>query len=557
MPSWTKEQEQAINESGHSIIVSAGAGSGKTAVLSERVITNLKKGMHINEMLLLTFTKAAAGEMRERIRNKIKKESSLVSELDLIDTAYITTFDSFALSIVRKYHYLLNLSHNIGIIDASVIEIKKREILDNIIDSYYENGDKDFFKLINDFCVKDDKDIRDGIMGISNKLDMLSNKNEYLDEYISKYYDNSWIDKNINKYIGLIKNKINEIKNELNNISFLVDSDYYEKLSVSLSGLLNSDGYEQIVSNLNIKMPILPRGSEDDVKKKKDNINNLVKEIKNLCVYKDISEIKDSILMTKDYSMVICKIIREFSDKVFEYKYERDAFEFNDIAILAIKVIRDNENIRNELKNYFKEIMIDEYQDTNDLQEEFISMIENDNVYMVGDIKQSIYRFRNANPDIFKNKYDNYSNHISGEKIDLNKNFRSRKEVLDNINVIFNMIMDNDIGGAEYIESHQMVFGNNTYIEKGSTNQNNDFELYKYNYDRSSEFSKEEIEAFIIANDIKKKVENKYQIFDKDELVLRNAEYNDFVILMDRTSSFDLYKKIFEYMHIPLTLYKD
>ena len=125
MPSWTKEQSQAINDRGHNIIVSAGAGSGKTAVLSERVITNLKRGMHINEMLLLTFTKAASGEMRERIRKKIKKEESLKEELDLIDTAYITTFDSFALSIVKKYHYLLNLSKDIKIIDNETITLNK------------------------------------------------------------------------------------------------------------------------------------------------------------------------------------------------------------------------------------------------------------------------------------------------------------------------------------------------------------------------------------------------------------------------------------------------
>lgn len=556
MPSWTKEQEQAINECGHNIIVSAGAGSGKTAVLSERVITNLKKGMHVNEMLLLTFTKAAAGEMRERIRKKIKKESSLVKELDLIDTAYITTFDSFALSIVKKFHYLLNVSNNIGIVDASIINIKKKEILDSIIDSYYNNN-MEFLRLINDFCVKDDKDIRDSIMNISNKLDMLSDKNKYLDDYMNIYFDLKKIDSDIDRYISLIKDKIKEIKNNIEEISFLVDSEYYEKLLSSVSGLLNANSYEEIVSNLNIKLPIVPRGSDDEVKVIKENINNLIKGVKELCIYGTVDEIRDSILSTRDYVKVICRIIKEFTNKVQNYKYERDIYEFNDIAIMAIRVLKENENIRKELKYFFKEIMIDEYQDTNDLQEEFISMIENDNVYMVGDIKQSIYRFRNANPSIFKDKYDNYGKHNGGEKIDLNKNFRSRMEVLDNINVIFNMIMDDDIGGADYINTHQMVFGNNTYIDKGTTGQNNDFEVYNYNYERGSLFNKEEIEAFIIANDIKNKVGSKYKIFDKDEMIIKDISYNDFVILMDRTSSFELYKKVFEYLHIPLTLYKD
>ena len=135
---WTDEQWQAIHDRGHNIIVSAGAGSGKTAVLSERVITNLKNGIHINEMLILTFTKAAASEMKERIRKKIKKDNSLTKELDLIDSAYITTFDSFALSIVKKYHYLLNVSPSISIIDSYIISIKKREILEDLFLKYYE-----------------------------------------------------------------------------------------------------------------------------------------------------------------------------------------------------------------------------------------------------------------------------------------------------------------------------------------------------------------------------------------------------------------------------------
>ena len=201
--------------------------------------------------------------------------------------------------------------------------------------------------------------------------------------------------------------------------------------------------------------------------------------------------------------------------------------------------------------------MVDEYQDTNDIQETFISMIEDNNVYMVGDVKQSIYRFRNANPYIFKNKYDKYSLNDGGIKIDLVKNFRSRSEVLKGINDIFNLIMDNTIGGAEYHESHQMVYGNETYSKEGNTNQDNNLEILEYAYDKEQNISKDEIEIFAIANDIKNKINNKYQIFDKDEKVLKDITYNDFVILIDRSTAFDKYKKIFEYLGIPLTLYKD
>lgn len=554
---WTDEQWNAIYDKGHNIIVSAGAGSGKTAVLSERVIENLKSGMSIKEVLLLTFTKAASLEMKMRIRNKIKKNPSLSKELSLIDEAYITTFDSFALSIVKKYHYILNISPNVSIIDGSLIRIKKKEILTNIFDKYYENRNEKFLKLISDFCIKDDKEIFESILSIYSKIDLKYNKNEYLDNYINEYFNIDRINNDIKDYEKLLMSKFEELDYLIEDMSYYIDSDYITNLRLSVSNLMSSKTYDEIVSNLSIEIPRLPKGSTDEVKEKKELINDVIKNIKSLCTYKNREEIMSSILSTKDYKEVIIDILKDFDKYVMSYKYENDIYEFTDIANLAIKLVKENVSVKEELKSSFKEIMIDEYQDTNDLQEILINMISNNNVYMVGDIKQSIYRFRNANPDIFKEKYNKYSNHIGGEKIDLNKNFRSREEVLNNINLLFNKVMDESIGGADYIKSHQMIFGNKSYIKKGKTLQNYDFELYSYMYDKKSEYSKEEIEAFIIAKDILSKVKGNYQIFDKDTSVLRNAEYSDFVILMDRTTNFDLYKKIFLYLGIPLELYKD
>lgn len=554
---WTDEQWNAIYDKGHNIIVSAGAGSGKTAVLSERVIENLKSGMSIKEVLLLTFTKAASLEMKTRIRNKIKKNPSLSKELSLIDEAYITTFDSFALSIVKKYHYILNISPNVSIIDGSLIRIKKKEILTNIFDKYYENRNEKFLKLISDFCIKDDKEIFDSILSIYSKIDLKYNKNEYLDNYINEYFNIDRINNDIKDYEKLLMSKFEELDYLIEDMSYYTDSDYITNLRLSISNLMHSKTYDEIVSNLSVEIPRLPKGSTDEVKEKKELINDVIKNIKSLCTYKNREEIMSSILSTKDYKEVIIDILKDFDEHVMSYKYENDIYEFTDIANLAIKLVKENVSVKEELKSSFKEIMIDEYQDTNDLQEILINLISNNNVYMVGDIKQSIYRFRNANPDIFKEKYNKYSNHIGGEKIDLNKNFRSREEVLNNINLLFNKVMDESIGGADYIKSHQMIFGNKSYINKGKTLQNYDFELYSYIYDKKSEYSKEEIEAFIIAKDILSKVKGNYQIFDKDTSVLRNAEYSDFVILMDRTTNFDLYKKIFLYLGIPLELYKD
>lgn len=557
MPTWTKEQLSAINEEGKNIIVSAGAGSGKTAVLSERVLRKLKEGININELLILTFTKAAAKEMKERIRKKIKNDKSLLKQLNLIDASYITTFDSFALSTVKKYHYLINVSPNICVIDASLIRLEKEKILDEILNEKYIKEDKLFEKLIGDFCVKDDKEIKNYILNINDKLDLKFDKKTYLQNYLKVAFDECKVKEDILKFENILKSKIDEIEILLEDLSFITDGEYFYTLKDDLNPLLESHNYDEILNNLNVSMSKLPGGSSAEVKDLKTRISNILKELKLLCKYKNKDEIYSQIMSTYDYVKCIIEIILELDEKIYEYKFKNDMFEFNDIAILSIKILKENEDVREELKNQFNEIMIDEYQDTNDIQEEFISLISNNNVYMVGDIKQSIYRFRNANPYIFKNKYDNYKDDIGGFKIDLNKNFRSRKEVLDNINRIFEVMMDNTLGGAEYKESHEMIFGNISYDEKGNVNQNNNLEIYNYNYDKNGIYTKEEIEAFIIANDIKKKIQSKYRVFDKDDFIIREANYNDFVILMDKSTNFPLYKKIFEYLGIPLTIYKD
>ena len=554
MPNWTKEQQEAIDEVGKNIIVSAGAGSGKTAVLSERVIKKLEK-VDINKLLILTFTKEAANEMKERIRKKIKKNKNLKKQLDMIDSAYITTFDSYSLSLVKKYYYLLNISPNVGIIDSSIINIKKTEYIDTIFENLYEKENPLFQKLIKDFCLKDDKEIKNYIIELNNKLDLKLDKEEYINNYLENNFNDETIDKNINKYIDLIKEKIKEMIDKRYDMQILVDGKYYEKLLEVLNPLLNSNTYEEIKNNSIIKLPQLPRGSSDELKEKKEELKNLIDHINKL-TEEPLEQIKENILKTKDYIEIILGIIKELDKNITNFKQQSEMYEFNDIAKMAIKVLEQNENIRLELKNYYNEIMVDEYQDTNDIQEKFISLIENNNVYMVGDIKQSIYRFRNANPNIFRSKYNNYEKLNGGIKIDLLKNFRSRTEVLDDINLIFNLVMDDKIGGAEYKETHQMIFGNTSYIEQGLINENHNFEILNYKYENKT-YTKEEIEIFTIATDIKNKIENKYKVYDKDNNIIRNIEYKDFCIIMDRNTEFPKYKKIFEYMHIPLTLYQD
>ena len=556
---WTEEQLSAINEKGKNIIVSAGAGSGKTAVLTARTLRIIKEGTHVNELLVLTFTKAAAAEMKERIRNAISEDSSLKDELPLVDQSYITTFDAYALSVVKKYHYLLNISNNIAISESSIIDMKKEELLDEVFDKYYTSKPDNFAKLIKDFCVKDDVTLKKSILKIASKIDGMPSRDVYFDTYPTRVSASNFYDILVADYLDIIK----EIKERLDNYY----EDYLSNLTESQStkmeeysnNLYKAKEYDDIynaIKSLPERFPTIKL--DEEIKPYKEKYKNTLDELKDVVTkYGSKEDIMYALEKTNIYVEAILDIVKDFLDELHKYKKENEIYDFQDIALLSIKILEDYQDVREEIRDSFKEIMIDEYQDTNDIQERFISLIENNNVYMVGDIKQAIYRFRNANPYIFKNKYEKYSVEDGGIKIDLLKNFRSRHEVLDAVNDVFNLIMDSTIGGAEYHETHQMVFGNTTYEEEGKTNQDYKLEILEYPYDKETPYEKEEIEIFAIARDIEKKIKDKYQVFDRKENKLRDITYKDFAILIDRSPVFDLYKKVFEYLGIPLTLHKD
>ena len=543
MPKWTNEQQLAIDHEGENIIVSAGAGSGKTAVLSERVLRKLKSGVGIKQLLILTFTKAAAAEMRERIRANIKKNSDLASQLLELDGAYITTFDSYSLSLVKKYHYLLNVSKNIQIGEASVFTIRENEFLDEILMRRY----------------KDDDSLKKSILKINHALDLRYDKVEYLTSYIDTFYQPDTIESYCHLYVSKLFSLQEEMQNIIESLCPLLEEKVSEKVYSFYRKFLDSKTYDEMVGSLDERAPQTPRNSEDDVKAYFAKLSELRKRAKDYLMYPSYQEMKDAIWATEGYAKEIVSILLELDQKMMELKHEEDTYDFTDISKMAIQLLLDHPDIKEEVKQSFQEIMIDEYQDTSDLQETFISLIANHNVYMVGDIKQSIYRFRNANPYIFKEKYENYQKGIDGFKIDLNKNFRSRKEVLDNVNLMFDLLMDSVVGGADYKASHRMVFGNTSYEEQGKSDTSHQMEVYRYDYDKSSEYSKEEIEAFWVAQDIKKKIESGYLVynFKEENAKPRPCKYQDFVIMLDRSTNFGLYKKIFTYFGIPLAVKKD
>lgn len=544
---WTDDQWLAIWKDNCNILVSAGAGSGKTAVLTERVIRKISCGINVNELLVLTFTNEAAKEMKSRIRDAINKKG-LNEQLDLLESSYITTFDSFALSLVKKYHYALGISKNITNIDQSIIKVMRKNLLDELVELYYKESPV-FCDFVSIYGNKDDTLIKSSILKMSEELDKKIDKEGFLKKYIDNYFNSANIESIINEYISYIYSCRDEIYDLYKEILSYVEGKSAKKLIEAFDGFKDLNGYDNLKNNIphfpRIVLAEECRPLRDVIKKKIDKYEELLK-------YENVLEIEKSFSYIKPYVGIIIDIILKIDDRINEYKKKYDAYEFNDIAVMAIKLIKNNESIRSEVMNSFNEIMLDEYQDTSDIQETLISLIANNNVYAVGDQKQSIYRFRNANPFIFSNKYNEYSLGNGGYKIDLKDNFRSRGEIISSINALFSSIMDDVYGNAKYKESHQMNFGNKSY-EKGKPDQN--YYLDIYNYESNKGHSIAEVEAFIVARDINEKINNNYLVLGENGY--RKLNYGDICIIVDRGSNFNLYKKILEYNGIPSVIKKE
>ena len=583
---WTKQQEKAIYTSGHNIIVSAGAGSGKTAVLSERVLEFVKNHSYrIDQFLILTFTNLAAAEMKERIRQKLDANGLKEASND-VDTADIGTFDSFAASIVKKYHFLLNLSPKLNNVDSTVMSIKKRSIIEDIFSRLYQEHNAPFEKMISDLCFKDDEDIKELILKIHDTSELELDKEEFLNNFIEKYYSDEFMEYMISKFEEILYLKKKAFLEYLENLPDVIvnaktQATFY---SVSLDNaevLRNAYTYDSLLSAFNtFKFPRWPKDCEEDkstVEVSKLFLENLKKNfIKKIPSSKN--EVISVLKKQKEYAEVLISITKELDERQWEYKLEKQVFEFNDIAKFALKLVKENKDVRDELTSKYKMIMIDEYQDTSLLQESFVSYIQNNNVYMVGDIKQSIYAFRNARSDIFKDKYDSYklgketkvfsimNREIKEvpEAIDMNTNFRSRNNVLQDINKMFSIIMNDELGGANYKKDHIIDFGNKMYSSLEANEQNYDSEFILYDGVKGQE--KVDYEIVIIAKDIIKKINNGYEVFvppkkDKDgnEVPehLRKASFKDFCILIDRGRDFERFKKIFTQYKIPLYIEQD
>ena len=579
-------------------------GSGKTTVLVERIINKIiNEKVDIDKLLIVTFTNAAASEMRQRILealyeniDKNPENEHLQRQVLLLNKANISTIHAFCLEVIKNYFYEIDISSNFRIGDSQEIELLKQETLEEVFEKLYEEQNKEFINLVNIYSgYRDDETLKELVLKIYNYSQSMPFPEEWIKENVEKF--NLGKDDNIDfaktKWGKILveysKQEILSCINELQKISIklgeTIELEKYFSIIINdienLKPLLNIENWDEIYTYmLNLKFETWLRDKKTDCefkdycKEKRNNIKDRIKNIsKKIFLYSSKEAIEDICNMSSTLNSMQ-DIIYKFANKFAENKKEKNIIDFNDIEHFALKILlkkEDKKYIPTEIaKTYqekFVEIAIDEYQDSNLVQEYILNSISNNNnIFMVGDVKQSIYKFRGARPELFLEKYDNYILALDEEKkcekdtkIQLFQNFRSRKNILDFTNIIFKNIMSKKLGDINYTKEEYL--NPSGKFEETSKNVGGKIELdiidLKEEVDEQEEtenqiLEKSEIEAKFVANRINNLLKEDYYVFDKKE-GYRKITYKDIVILLRTTQNIAVeYEKELNKLEIPV-----
>lgn len=585
---WTKEQKDAITKKDSNILVAAAAGSGKTAVLVERIICKIvNDGIDIDKLLVVTFTSAAASEMRERVLEAIYKKleedpenENLQKQLVLLGKSSISTIHSFCLDVIRNNFYEIDLSSNFRIGTEEETELLKQEALEDVFEELYESEDKDFAKLIDTYTgYRGDEPLKEIVLNIFRFIQSAPFPEEWLENQVKKFEPTSeskdfsetdWgkilLQEIRDEVIDSIQSlkvyrnkceKYPEMEKFTNCLSQDIDNlkVFEEKLRESWDGSfeyfsLFSFGRWPTDKKVTMSLKDEAKSARDTVKKKLNDVASKILLYNSNEAFSDIYEMYETLRILKD---VIFKFGKVYTDK----KKDRNIIDFNDIEHYALKILtRKNEDgiyepteVAKKYQEKFVEIAIDEYQDSNQVQEYILNTVSRgNNIFMVGDIKQSIYKFRQACPELFLSKYNSFSldGNDKGLKIQLFKNFRSRENVLDFTNNVFENIMSKDLGDIDYTKEEFLNFGADYEEEKNSLGKaeihiidvkDEESEVQEDEENDSEErLEKQEIEARFVANKIEELISKKTEIKDKKE-GYRPIKYRDIVILLRATSN--------------------
>ena len=567
---WTKEQEQAIYTNNCNLLVAAGAGSGKTAVLVERIINKIiNDGVDIDRLLVVTFTNAAASEMRERIAERIYKEienqPKLQKQISLLGKASITTIHAFCLHIIRDNFFKVGLDPNFRVADTTENELIKLEALEEILEEKYDCDDEMFENIVNNYTSnKDDDNLRSMILKIHRFIQSSPYPYKWLDEQVNmfenaddeKIEDTVWGKLLMDYARDEIQNGIEELKMleedimdspEAANYLITIQNDI-RMLSALAEKCGTWDEMYDTIKNFEFDRLKPVRGIAEDLKAQVTNVRDKVKEI----VKKYLKEkvfLANSEMIHEDLKYLceslkgIIELVKLFDKRFKQKKLEKNIIDFNDIEHIALKLLSENDDIASIYRDQFDEILVDEYQDSNMIQEIILGTISKNRMFMVGDVKQSIYRFRQARPDLFLYKYESFPNaddnfESNSKKILLFKNFRSNENIIEATNYIFEKIMSKEVGEIDYDTKEFLRFGAEYYGYKGepteinlieTKNQDEELDLEEIELDSNAQ-----LEGKVIAKRIKEMV-GVLDVYDKKSKSTRKATYRDFVILLRST----------------------
>lgn len=573
---WTPAQKSAIDIRDCNVLVSAAAGSGKTAVLVERIIsmiTDPDKNIDIDRLVVVTFTKAAAAQMKDKIRKALDSmldenpgDVNLLRQITLLNNAQITTIDSFCLWIIRNHFPEVNLDPGFRIMDEGEKKLIENDVLEDVLEEFYAEADEEFFNLVDAFGMgRDDS----GLVSIIDKIYRFSRSNPWIDEWFDEcmrvYDDETYDNPAIKELYDSIKNALLDYRDKYNRLVHICSE---PAGPAAYTGALQSDllGINEMINSQDFgELGRKARTfSFEALSRKKDAgadpaLKEYVKGQRKL--FKDyIGRLNDKIFLKDDEGIfadmqgagiqirTLLKVSKVYAKRVSEVKREKGIIDFNDMEHLALSILVKKEDGKlvytetaDKLANRFEEILIDEYQDSNQLQEVILNAVsktrlsgENNNIYMVGDVKQSIYKFRLACPELFIEKYDTYSETGDNVRIELQKNFRSRENVLECANDVFSHIMNKNFSGIGYDESVRLNAGF-PYPEYSGNNYGDDAnkstDVILISSENEEEATTRELEADRLAKLIEGIVSSGINVYDSDENIYRPAEYRDIVIL--------------------------
>lgn len=572
----TPEQIEAIYSYGNNILVSASAGSGKTFVMVERIIDKILRGITVDRLFISTFTVKAAGELKERLEKKISQALQKATDNDLktylneqllaLQTADIGTMDAFTQKLVNQYGYTLGISPTFRIMtDKSEQDLVKNDVFADLFADYMTGQNQDSFrKLVRNFSGnrKDSSAFRGIVYKIYDFSQATDNPKKWLAEVFLKgartYTDFSAIpDQEVMDFLACM----HETANQLQDVTDLEDykqvtakgtptANYKKHLNMiehlhewamHFETLYGHDGLGRLAADV---ADLIPSGPAVTVAGVKYPVFKTLQE--RLTGLKHL----ETIFKYQSESLPLLELLQafmqDFSEQYLQAKIQENAFEFSDIAHFAIQILEENPDIRELYQDKYHEVMVDEYQDNNHTQERMLELLSNGhNRFMVGDIKQSIYRFRQADPQIFNQKFKDFQEHPEhGKLILLKENFRSQSEVLDATNSVFTHLMDESVGEILYDGMHQLVAGSPAQKEAHPENKT---QVLIYDTDDSSELASSPEEEQINPNEVK--------LVAKEIIRLHNEEgvaFEDITLLVSSRTRNDGILQTFEHYGIPL-----